>query len=102
MANSSDLVEQQILKHEVHLKRLDELFDKASKVRETAEESDPLLAALRSERDQLEALLNQMRGDATENWREAADRHFGPLALWEALARVLERAIESHEKGPSS
>ena len=96
MSKWSDLIEQQILQHEAHLKHIDELFDKADEV--TSEPADPLMAALKSERDQLKALLSQMRGEATETWEEAADRHFGPLAIWEALARVLERTIESHEK----
>ena len=97
MTDSSDLIEQQIAKHEAHLKHIDELFDKADEV--ASESPDPLMAALKSERDQLEGLLGRMRGEATESWQEAADRHFGPLAVWEALARVLERTIESHEKG---
>lgn len=96
MTNSSDLIEQQILQHEAHLKHIDELFDKADEV--SSESADPLLAALKSERDQLKTLLSEMRGETTETWQETADRHFGPLAIWEALARVLERTIESHEK----
>ena len=87
MTDSSNLIEQQILRHEAHLKRIDELFDKANEV--TSEPADPLLAALKSERDQLEQLLSQMRGEAKETWQEAAERHFGPVAVWEALARVL-------------
>ena len=100
MTDSSDLIEQQIAKHEAHLKRIDELFEKADEV--SSEPPDPLLAALKRERDQLSTLLAQMRGEATETWQEAADRHFGPLAIWEALARVLERTIESHERGEKS
>lgn len=100
MTDSNDLIEQQILKHEAHLKRIDKLFAKAEEV--TSEPADPLLTALKSERDQLEALLSQMRGEAEETWQEAAQRHFGPVAVWEALARVLERTIESHEIGSRS
>jgi hypothetical protein len=100
MTDTSDLIEQQILKHEVHLKHIDELFAKTERV--TSEPADPLLTALKSERDQLEALLNQMRGEAKETWQEAAERHFGPVAVWEALARVLERTIEAHEKSTKS
>ena len=100
MTDTNDLVEQQIAKHEVQLKRIDALFNKADEVGSEAE--DPLMTALKSERDQLEKLLGQMRGEASENWQEAADRYFGPLAIWEALARVLEQAIESHERGQKS
>lgn len=97
MTDSSDLTEQQILKHEAHLKHVDELFTKADEV-SPQEGEDPLLAALKSERNTLEALLKQMRHEGEENWQETEARHFGPLAIWEALARVLERKIESHEK----
>jgi hypothetical protein len=96
VTNTSDLIEQQIMKHEAHLKKIDELFEKADEVSDEA--ADPLLRALKHERDQLEALLSQMRGEAKETWEEAAERHFGPVAVWEALARVLERAIEAHEQ----
>jgi hypothetical protein len=87
--------------HESHLKRIDELFSKAREAGESAREPDPLLAALESEREQLATLLHQMRGDAPESWQEAAEQHFGPLAIWEAIARVLERVIEEREKRAS-
>ena len=102
MSRTDDLIEQQITMHEMQLKRIDELFSKARETGEDTETSDPLLAALESERDQLAGLLHQMRGDVPESWQEAAERHFGPLAVWEALARVLERAIEGREKSASS
>jgi len=102
VANFSDLTEQQMALHEAHLKRIDELFEKADEISDSAAETDQLLIALRSERDQLATLLHQMQNDAQESWQEVAERHFGPLAVWEALARVLERAIESHEKNRSA
>lgn len=102
MTNTADLIEQNIALHESHLKRIDELFSKAHEVSESAEEPDPLLAALESEREQLATLLHQMRGDVPETWQEVAERHFGPLAIWEAIARVLERVIEEREKSASS
>jgi hypothetical protein len=102
VTKSSDLVEQQIREHELHLKRIDELFDKARELHEEGGASDGLLAALQDERDTLAVLLNRMRGAPSGSWQEASERHFGPLAIWEALARVLERTIESREAGKSS
>ena len=102
MTDSSDLVEQQILLHEARLKRVDELFEMAREAGNEDEETDPLLAALESERDTLAGLLRRMRGDAPESWDEVVAEHFGPLAIWEALARVLERAIERREAGSQS
>jgi hypothetical protein len=98
MTRTDDLIEQQLLLHESHLKRIDELFDKAHEGEAGEEPSDPLLAALKDERDILAGLLHRMRGDAPESWDEIEERHFGPLAVWEALARVLEQAIERREK----
>lgn len=98
MSNTADLIEQNVALHESHLKRIDELFSKAREAGESAKEPDPLLVALESEREQLATLLHQMRGDAPESWQEAAEQHFGPLAIWEAIARVLERVIEEREK----
>jgi ornithine cyclodeaminase/alanine dehydrogenase-like protein (mu-crystallin family) len=102
VTKSDDLVEQQILEHEAHLKRIDELFEKAREVHGAGEERDALLAALEDERDTLAELLHRMRGDSSESWEKASELHFGPLAIWEALARVLERAIEKRESGSPS
>lgn len=102
MNDAADLIEQNMALHESHLKRIDELFSKAREAGESAEEPDPLLVALESERERLAELLHQMRHELPENWQEAAKLQFGPLAVWEAIARVLERVIEEREKGASS
>lgn len=98
MSSTDHQVEQEILRHEAHLKRIDELFEQAKQAAEGAAEPDPLLAAVEKERDELASLLKRMRGEAPDDWREAAEQRFGPLAIWEALARIVEHSIERLEK----
>jgi hypothetical protein len=93
------LVDQQITLHEAQLKRIDELFQRVERAGDTDGVKDPLLAALADERNTLASLLMDMKNVPHEDWQQVADRHFGPLAIWEALARVLEGTIERLEKG---
>jgi hypothetical protein len=102
VSKSDHLIEQQIIRHEAHLKHIDELFERAHQAAEEQEEPDPLLAALEDERNELANLLGNMRGDPPENWQEAADKRFGPLAIWEVMARLVEQSIERLEKRGNS
>ena len=98
MSKTDHLIEQQILKHEAHLKHVDELLDRARQVSEESPEPDPLLAALEEERNELAGLLASMQDEPPHTWEEAAEKQFGPLAIWEVIARLLERSIERLEK----
>lgn len=93
MSKTDHLIEQQIIKHESHLKHIDELLERARQVKEQ-EEPDPLLIALEAERDQLASVLHSMQGAPPESWQEAADARFGPMAVWSIIARLLENLIE--------
>ena len=93
MSKTDHLIEQQIIKHESHLKHIDQLLERAREVTEQ-EEPDPLLIALEAERNQLASVLHSMQGAPPENWQEAADAGFGPMAVWNIIARLLENLIE--------
>ena len=93
MSKTDHLIEQQIIKHESHLKHIDQLFERARQVKEQ-EEPDPLLVALEAERNQLASVLRSMQGAPPESWEEAADAQFGPMAVWNVIARLLENLIE--------
>ena len=102
MSKTDHLIEQQIIRHEAHLKHVDELFARARQATEAQAEPDPLLAALENERDELARLLAKMRGADPQSWQEAAETRFGPLAIWEVIARLLEESIERFEHGQES
>jgi hypothetical protein len=99
VSKTEHLIEQQIIKHEAHLKHIDELFERARQGNEEQEEPDPLLTALEAERNELASVLRSMQGAPPESWQEAADARFGPLAVWNIVARLLENLIERAEKG---
>lgn len=97
MNDIEHLTEQQILKHEAHLKHVDELFERARNSSESGSETDELLQALESERDELAEMLRRMRGEPPEHWQASAEAQFGPLAPWNMVARLLENLIERLE-----
>lgn len=98
MSKTDHLIEQQMIRHESCLKHVDELIERAREVGDARADVDPLLTALEAERDDLARLLHTMRGGSAESWSESADAHFGPMAVWNVMARLLERAIEKVEK----
>lgn len=98
MSTTDHLVEQQIALHESHLKQIDELLQQARHTEPTMSAPDPLLTTLEEERHALARLLQSMRGEPAENWREAAEKYFGPMGVWQIMARLIERTIESREK----
>lgn len=98
MSRTDHLIEQEMKRHETHLKRLDELFDRAREVSDTDQVDDPLLTALATERDELARALHALRHEPPENLSEAMEQHFGPLIIWEVIARLVERSIERMEK----
>lgn len=98
MSKTDHLIEQQIIRHESCLKHVDELLERARDVGDARADVDPLLTALEAERDTLASLLQNMRGESAEGWSESADAHFGPMAVWNVMARLVERAIEKVEK----
>lgn len=98
MSTTDQLTEQQIALHTAHLKHIDELLEQAKQAQATEEAADPLLTNLEAERDALAHLLHTMRGEPAENWQEAAEKNFGPMGVWQIMARLIERAIERGEK----
>ena len=98
MSTTDHLIEQEMKRHEAHLKRLDELFERAREASETSEERDPLIDALATERDELARALHTLRHEPPENLDEVMEQHFGPLIIWEMIARLIERSIERLEK----
>ena len=98
MSTTDQLVEQQIALHESHLKHIDELLEQARQTESAEGATDPLLTTLESERHTLAQLLDSMRGEPAENWQEAAKKYFGPMGVWQIMARLIERSIENREK----
>ncbi len=98
VGKTEHLIEQQVIKHEAHLKHIDELLERARVSSEEQEEPDPLFAALEAERNELARVLRSLTHAPPENWQEASDTVFGPMAVWDTIARLLEHAIERVEQ----
>lgn len=93
MANVNELAEQHIRKHESLLKHMDELFEQA----EAGEESTELrseLAQLRQEREKLLAHIEELKSKVREEWQEESFEEAGPMIVWEAVAKRLEKLVQ--------
>ena len=97
MNETEHLIEQEIARHEAHLKRVDELIEAAKESPGTDETHDALVDAIEAERHELADVLRRMQGKSSEHWQSDAEVQFGPLAPWNVIARLLERLVERAE-----
>jgi hypothetical protein len=95
MTTSAQLVEQHIIEHESHLKRIDELLERA---RETITPEQPELKELAAKREKLSGQIEEMRLKNLEAWQEKEIEMAGPMGIWDAVAQQLEKLLERHGK----
>jgi uncharacterized coiled-coil DUF342 family protein len=94
--NFEQLVEQNIIKHESHLKHVDELLEQADQGVGTSgpTEIEAQLAELRQERDQLASELDDYKNKSAEYAKQADAEKLGPMIIWEKVAERLEKLVE--------
>jgi Na+/phosphate symporter len=97
MSKLNHLVQQNILEHESRLKHVDELLERAQAVVAKAEGDEAAqLAEVKRERDELSSRVEAYRLRPPESG-EAFEK-FGPMAVWDTLAKRLENLIERLER----
>ncbi len=97
MTDKDTLVERHILEYQARLKHIDELFEHietASTERLQEEDVDSELSKLRKEREQLLAHIDDIKRKTREDWQEDTIEQAGPMVLWEAVAKRLEKLVE--------
>ena len=97
MTDSNDLIEQHIVEYESHLKHIDEMLSRAHEhVASGAApaEAEKELQELKGEREKLADHLSEMKRKGPEDWEEETFERAGPMGIWDAVARRLEKLVE--------
>jgi len=97
MSRQDHLIEQHILQHESHLRHIDEMLRKAREHVENAAlpaEAHEELAEIRRERERLAEHVAAMKRKTPEELARDTMEHSGPMAIWDAVARRLEKFFE--------
>lgn len=97
MTHRDHLIEQHILRHESHLRQIDEMLQRAHEHVEAGKappEAEEELAELKSEREKLAGHLTEMKRREPGDWEPDTLRQSGPIGIWDAVARRLEKLME--------
>ena len=100
MTTVDKLVEQHILQHESHLRHIDELLERAEKGVSKVSEPSEINGKLKEVRQQREKLLShieELKRKTHEEWQEEKIEDVGPMVIWEAVAKQIEKLVERIE-----
>ncbi|MCI0507228.1 MAG: hypothetical protein L0Z73_14125 [Gammaproteobacteria bacterium] len=93
MANIDQVATQQIRQYESQLKHIDDVMERASRIRsENAELNAELSAELKElagHRGELADYIEELRDKAPFEWMEEG----GPMVLWDAVAERIEELV---------
>lgn len=97
MSKTNQLIQQNILEYESRLKHVDELLERAqARMSETQGEAAEQLATAKRERDELSSQVEEFRLRSPESGEDF--KKFGPMAVWDTLAKRLENLVERLER----
>lgn len=92
------LVDQRFKQYESRLMHIDELMRRASQgVIERPEFADEL-SEIRREREALLKDLNSIKRRSQEEWQSEEIEQAGPMVIWDAVAKRLEKLVEKIEQ----
>jgi len=93
------LIQQHILEHEMRLKHVDTLLERAQHGIAKAGNSDVTtqLASAKAERDKLSSQVEAYKQRPVGQWSEAEFENKGPMIVWDTLAQQLEKLVERME-----
>ena len=100
MTTVDKLAEQHIIQHESHLRHIDELLERADKgIGEVSEPSDVngQLKEIRQQREKLLSHIEELKRNTAEEWQEEKIEDVGPMVIWEAVAKQIEKLVERIE-----
>ena len=93
------LIQQHILEHEMRLKHVDTLLERAQHgVAQTGGgDTAEQLAQAKAARDKLSSQVEEYRQHPPETWSEAEFESKGSMIVWDNLAKQLEKLVERME-----
>lgn len=96
MSKLNLMIQQHILEHESRLKHIDELLERAQ-AGAAAVTHAPELEDAKRERDQLARELEAFKQKPAETWSGEEFGQYGPMALWDTVAKRLGKLVERLE-----
>lgn len=97
MSRTDELVEEHIRLYESHLKHIDELDRQARKRMSGHPQASKIgteLEQLEKGRQDLMRHIEQLKRTARNDWQESQIEEVGPMIIWEAAAKRLEKLLE--------
>ena len=93
------LIQQHILEHEMRLKHVDTLLERAQHgvAKTSSGDTAEQLARAKAARDELSSQVEQYKQRPPEQWSEAEFESKGPMIVWDNLAKQLEKLVERME-----
>lgn len=91
------MIEQHIVQYESHLRHIDEMLRRAHKHVEAGSappEAEKELNNIKGEREKLAEHLSEMKRRTPEDWERETFTQAGPMGIWDAVARRLEKLVE--------
>ena len=99
MTKLNQLIQQHILEHEMRLKQVDALLERAQQgAAKTGGDAAEQVARAKAERDKLAGRVEEYKVKPPEQWSEAEFEKTGPMVVWDTIAQQLERLVERMER----
>ena len=99
MNQKEHLIEQHILQYQARLSHIDELVDRVDKgddLNDAAQLSDEL-CLIRQEREALLSQIKDLKNSSRQEWQSGSIEEAGPMIIWEAVAKKLQKLISRTE-----
>lgn len=92
------LSNQHFKEQESRLKHIDELLERAEQSKKDRTEFDEEINQIRNERAELLQHLNALKKKSQDEWQTDGIENAGPMIIWDAVAKKLEKLLERIER----
>jgi len=100
MNKIDQLAEQHIREHQSRLIHIDDLLNRVDKKKEeyiSKSEIDIQLEELRADREKLSQHIEDLKKKSFDEWQVTEIEQVGPMIIWDAVAKKLEKLVERIE-----
>ena len=100
MTKMDQLIQQHIREHQMRLKHVDSLLERAQRsvAKTGAGDAAAQLAQAKVERDKLAGRVEEYKVRPPEQWSEEEFEKTGPMVIWDTVAQQLEKLVERLER----
>lgn len=98
MTKLEQMIQQHILEHDLRLKHVDELLERARAGAAKAGAGAEEVESAARERDELSGRVESLKRKPQEQWSGEEFEQYGPMAVWDTLAKRLEKLVERFER----